>query len=50
MYLAEVGEAEPVREEDPVRGPGYAPNAFDEQAEERLWRLSYEAVGLEYDD
>jgi len=50
MYLADVGEAEPVRQEDPVGGPGYAPHAFNEQAEERLWRLSYEAVGLEYED
>jgi len=50
MYLADVGEAELVRKEDPVGGPRYTPHAFDEQAEERLWRLSYEAVGLEYED
>ena len=45
-----MGEAEPVREDHPVGGPGYAPHSFDEQAEEGLWKLNYKAVGLEYED
>ncbi|KAK4496686.1 hypothetical protein PRZ48_012668 [Zasmidium cellare] len=44
-YLAEVGEAGPVDE----KGEGYAMHAYDEQGEEKLWRLSCEPVGVQDD-
>lgn len=50
VYLADVGEAKPVEEGEIGGGPGYAPHAYDEEAEERLWKLSYEAVGLQYEE
>lgn len=50
VYLSDVGEAKPAAEKELVGGPGYGPHAYDEEAEERLWKLSYEAVGLSVDD
>lgn len=51
-YLADVGESAPmVPGEEPVpAGSEYAPHAYDEEAEKRLWKLSCEAVGVPEDD
>ena len=46
VYLAEVGEARPVEEDDGTNVPAYAPYAYDAEGEERLWDLSNRAVGL----
>ena len=40
VYLADVGVAKPAAEKELVGGPGYAPHAYDEEAEEKLWKLS----------
>ena len=50
VYLADVGESGPAVEGEVLVGPGYVPHAYDEEAEERLWKLSYEAVGLRDDE
>ncbi|KXS93831.1 hypothetical protein AC578_8212 [Pseudocercospora eumusae] len=49
-YLAECGECGPAPENAGIVAPGYAPHVYDEESEERLWQLSYEAVGLPVDD
>lgn len=48
-YLADCGEAGPMSEGEASGGPGYAPHAYDEEAEERFWKLSFEKVGLKED-
>ncbi|CAD0087966.1 unnamed protein product [Aureobasidium vineae] len=50
VYLADIGESGPAAEDEVLVGPGYAPHAYDEEAEEKLWKLSYQAVGLEGDE
>jgi NAD(P)-dependent dehydrogenase (short-subunit alcohol dehydrogenase family) len=50
VYLSDVGEAKPATETELVEGPGYGPHAYDEEAEEKLWKLSYKAVGLLVED
>jgi NAD(P)-dependent dehydrogenase (short-subunit alcohol dehydrogenase family) len=50
FYLSDVGVARPAAETERVGGPGFGPHAYDEEAEERLWKLSYEAVGLVVED
>ena len=50
IYLSDVGEAKPAAETELLGGPGYGPHAYDEEAEEKLWKLSYEAVGLPVED
>ncbi|KAL1304311.1 hypothetical protein AAFC00_000714 [Neodothiora populina] len=45
-YLADVGEASPREPGENQGGPGYAPYAYDEELEEKLWKLSYETVGV----
>jgi NAD(P)-dependent dehydrogenase (short-subunit alcohol dehydrogenase family) len=50
MYLADVGESSAAVEGEVLVGPGHVPHAYDEEAEEKLWKLSYEAVGLEDDE
>jgi NAD(P)-dependent dehydrogenase (short-subunit alcohol dehydrogenase family) len=50
VYLSDVGEAKPATETELVGGPGYGPHAYDEEAEEKLWDLSYIAVGLPVED
>jgi NAD(P)-dependent dehydrogenase (short-subunit alcohol dehydrogenase family) len=50
IYLSDVGVAKPAPETELVGGPGYGPHAYDEEAEEKLWKLSYEAVGLPVED
>lgn len=49
-YLAECGECGPM---NPNAGPasgGFGPHIYDAEAEEKLWKLSYEAVGLPVED
>lgn len=46
VYLAEVGEARPVEDSDQSNVPAYAPYAYDQGGEERLWEISQRAVGL----
>ncbi|KAK5124643.1 hypothetical protein LTR85_001356 [Meristemomyces frigidus] len=50
VYLSDVGEAKPAADGELMGGPGYGPHAYDEEAEEKLWRLSYEAVRLPVED
>lgn len=50
LYLSDVGEAKPAAEGEVVGGLGYRPHAYDEEAEEKLWKMSYEAVGLPVED
>lgn len=50
VYLADVGESGPMREGELPGAPGYAPHAYDEAAEEKLWKLSCEAVGVLAED
>lgn len=47
-YLEDCGEARQT-ESDSILALGYAPHAFDEQAEKRLWADSLKFVGLEDD-
>ncbi|GAB7355159.1 hypothetical protein MBLNU459_g5728t1 [Dothideomycetes sp. NU459] len=49
VYLADVGEAPPKGSHDGPGGPGYAPHAYNEEGEEKLWKLSYEKLGLKED-
>ena len=46
MYLAEVGVAPALAEDEGIGRCGYATYAYDEEAENRLWELSLKAVGL----
>jgi NAD(P)-dependent dehydrogenase (short-subunit alcohol dehydrogenase family) len=50
IYLSDVGEAKAAAETELVGGPGYGPHAYDEEAEEKLWKVSYEALGLPVED
>jgi len=50
VYLADVGQAEPSDDNIKPGLPGYAAHAYDEESEEKLWKLSYEAVGLPAED
>ena len=47
MYLAEVGEAPPLAADEGIGRCGYASYAYDQAAEDRLWEVSRQAVGLE---
>ncbi|KUJ21903.1 short-chain dehydrogenase [Mollisia scopiformis] len=46
MYLEDCAEAVDAPDQDMMRG-GYAPFAFDEEAEKKLWKVSCEMVGVE---
>lgn len=48
-YLADCGEARPWQESDRVDGSGYAEHAYDEEAEELLWKRSCELLGVAYE-
>ncbi|KAK5688389.1 hypothetical protein LTS10_000367 [Elasticomyces elasticus] len=48
-YLADVGECGPMGTGAMVGGAGYAEHAYDEEAEEKLWKISCEAVGVSDD-
>ena len=49
LYLSDCQAQGPFRGEDPMsaKDEGYATWAFDEEAEEKLWKASLEMVGLE---
>ncbi|KAF2715931.1 NAD(P)-binding protein [Polychaeton citri CBS 116435] len=49
VYLADAGVSSAATADEHFAGPGYAPHAFDEAAEEKLWKLSFGAVGLSDD-
>ncbi|KAK1703896.1 short-chain dehydrogenase [Colletotrichum lupini] len=48
-YLEDCAEAEAVKPDAGMLAPGYAPAAFDPEAEKRLWVESLKMVGLEDD-
>jgi len=43
-YLADLGEAEPWQDHFWLGANGYAPHAYNEEAEERLWKISCDAI------
>lgn len=45
-YLSDIGVASPLRQDDKMGGGGYAKHAYDEEAEERFWKISNEVVGI----
>ncbi|KAF2217586.1 hypothetical protein CERZMDRAFT_104245 [Cercospora zeae-maydis SCOH1-5] len=45
-YVADCGECGTFEEGASVAAAGYGPHAYDEQAEEKLWRLSCEALAI----
>ncbi|OQN96817.1 hypothetical protein B0A48_17377 [Cryoendolithus antarcticus] len=49
VYLEDVGEAGAATETAASIAPGYAGYAYDEEAEEGLWKLSCKVVGVEED-
>jgi NAD(P)-dependent dehydrogenase (short-subunit alcohol dehydrogenase family) len=49
QYLADVGESTPTPDDAGVAGPGYAKHAYDVKAEDSLWKISCEAVGVPED-
>ncbi|EME46653.1 hypothetical protein DOTSEDRAFT_43130 [Dothistroma septosporum NZE10] len=49
-YLAECGECGPMAEGARTGSEGYSAHVYDAEAEEKLWKLSYEAVGLPVED
>lgn len=49
-YLAEVAEQGPAPGGSAVGFGGYGPHIYDEEAEEKLWKLSLETLGLPADD
>lgn len=49
-YLENCGESDPVQEPRIPSSPGYAPHAYDEEKEKKLWLDSLEMVGFELDE
>ena len=49
QYLADVGETAQMPDDAGVGHPGYAKHAYSENAEESLWKISCEAVGVPED-
>lgn len=51
-YLSDCQEMGPFKGENPMQtgDDGYAPYAYDQQAEKRLWKESLEMVGLKADE
>lgn len=49
-YLADCGECGPMDENPRPAASGYAPHVYDEDTEEKLWKLSNAAVGLPEED
>jgi NAD(P)-dependent dehydrogenase (short-subunit alcohol dehydrogenase family) len=47
VYLADAGVSSIATANEHFAGNGYAPHTFNEEAEEKLWKLSFSAVGLE---
>lgn len=50
VYLEDCGVAGPVDPQGPPIGPGYAPWAYNQENEERLWKISNKYVGLKEDE
>lgn len=48
-YLAETGESGPMPEGAGMAAHGYAKHLYDEEAEEKLWKISCQAVGVTED-
>jgi len=46
LYLADVGIGGLHSEDEGPGGPGYSPHAYDGELTEKLWKYSYEAVGV----
>jgi NAD(P)-dependent dehydrogenase (short-subunit alcohol dehydrogenase family) len=44
-YLTDCGVGAPAKDVMSILDPGYAPHAFDEEGENKLWRLSEELTG-----
>lgn len=49
-YLAECAECGPMKDGAQVGADGYGPHVYQPELEERLWKLSYEKVGLPVED
>ncbi|KAF2170139.1 hypothetical protein M409DRAFT_64492 [Zasmidium cellare ATCC 36951] len=49
-YLAECAECGPMADGAEVGADGYGPHVYQPELEEKLWKLSYEAVGLPVED
>lgn len=49
VYLENCGEGGPLLTEPTPTTPGYSPHAFDEEAEDRLWKVSCQLVGVDDD-
>ena len=49
-YLADVGESGPMPEDAAVGEAGYTKLAYNEEGEEKLWKISCEMVGVPEDD
>lgn len=49
FYCAKCGSADPKAEDEPISGDGYAPHAYNEDGERKLWEYSIKAVGLNQD-
>jgi NAD(P)-dependent dehydrogenase (short-subunit alcohol dehydrogenase family) len=47
--LGDVGESRAEQDGDSFDAASYAPHAYDEEAEDKLWKVSCEAVGLPFD-
>jgi NAD(P)-dependent dehydrogenase (short-subunit alcohol dehydrogenase family) len=47
-YLTDCGEGAPARDLMSIVDPGYAPHAFDENEEAKLWKLSEELTGVTF--
>lgn len=45
-YLADVGECGPATEDADIAAAGYYGHAYDEEREERLWRITCERLGV----
>lgn len=50
VYLGDCGECGPLPEEVSTMPAGYAGHAYDEEKEERLWKISCEATGVSAED
>ncbi|PSK53857.1 hypothetical protein B9Z65_7663 [Elsinoe australis] len=46
FYVADCGVSKPIAEGEEVGGSTYAPHAYNEEGERKLWEVSCEAVGV----
>jgi len=49
-YLEDCGEAGPCEDVSNILALGYAPHAYNEEGEKRLWKDSLQMVGLKDDE